>query len=381
MNPEDFVKPSGTLTTYSSIKGKYCAFTPGLLPISLPLDMELADLLGKANLELGNLNGIRSKILSPDLLLKPYMYKEAVASSRIEGTKSELDTALFAEAKGNEIPKGDEQEVKNYIEAMDQGLRLVKTQDFNLELILALHKTLLSNARGANKRSGEIRTTQNFIGTTNSMVDARYVPPPENSIIPLLTNLFEYINNDADGIPPLIKIGIAHYQFEAIHPFLDGNGRIGRLLITIFLIKKKILELPLLYISGYFEKYKDKYDDLLLKVSKESDYTDWLKFFLNAIITQSLDAKEREAELIAYFNDQQDKIKNKKNIKSLNIFESIFENPYITITNEAKRLKINYNTAKSAIDVLVELGILEEITGQKKNKVFFAMKILEIVND
>ncbi|HLC79059.1 MAG TPA: Fic family protein [archaeon] len=377
MEPEGFNQVAGIVSISS--KGVYYTFNPNFLPSKIKFDEPLIAILSEASMNLGNLNGLGFLLSNPHIFIMPYLKKEAVWSSRIEGTRTSLSEVFLFEAKDEKEMDFDLQEVINHINATEHGLKKIKTQELNLELILELHKILLKGVRGEQKEPGQIRTTQNWIGNRDSSInDATFVPPEPEKVKALLENLFAYLNAE-DNTPPLIKIGIAHYQFEAIHPFRDGNGRIGRLLITLYLCKKNILPLPLLYISGYFEKNRDAYYDLLLDMSKKGNYSDWLKFFLKAVIAQSKDAIERAAKLEKYSKECKEKLLEKSSTNALKIFESLLGNPYITIPNAKKILEKEYPTAKRAIQKLTEVGILKEITGKKRNTVFVAEKIRQIL--
>ncbi len=377
MEPEGFNQIAGTVSMAS--KGVYYTFNPNFLPAKIKFDEPLISILSEASMNLGNLNGLGFLLPNPHIFIMPYLKKEAVWSSRIEGTRTSLSEVFLFEAKDEKEMNFDLQEVINHINATEYALNKIKTQELNLELILELHKILLKGVRGLQKEPGQIRTTQNWIGKPDSAInDATFVPPEPAKVKALLENLFAYLNAE-DNTPPLVKIGIAHYQFEAIHPFRDGNGRIGRLLITFYLCKKNILLLPLLYISGYFEKNRDAYYDLLLDVSKKGAYDEWLKFFLKAVIAQSKDAIERATKLEKYSKECKEKLLDKSNTNALKLFENLLGNPYITIPNAKKILKKEYPTAKRAIQKLIEAGILKEITGKQRNTIFVAEKIKQIL--
>ncbi|MBN2127310.1 MAG: Fic family protein [Candidatus Diapherotrites archaeon] len=380
MEPEGFNGVAG-ITALSS-KGIYYAFTPKMLPVKVNFDDSLVAMLSEASMNLGNLNGIGFLLPNPHVFIMPYLKKEAVWSSRIEGTRTSLSDVFLFEAKEEKDSKEmnfDLQEVINHISATEHALKKIKVQELNLELILELHKILLNGVRGEKKEPGQIRTTQNWIGKPNSSLnDATFVPPEPEKVKALLENLFDYLNAE-DNIPPLIKAGIAHYQFESIHPFRDGNGRIGRLIITLYLCKKNVLSLPLLYISGYFEKNRDSYYDLLLDVSKKGNYNSWLKFFLNGVIIQSKDAIERATKIEKYSKECREKLLDRSNTNSLKLFEHLLGNPFITVPNAKKILKKEYPTAQRAIQKLVDAGMLKEITGKQRNTVYVAEKIKQIL--
>ncbi|MDE1855962.1 MAG: Fic family protein [Candidatus Micrarchaeota archaeon] len=385
MDTEKFNGLAGTISISKLPNGEIVpTFTPKLLPIDVRPDQETIGLITKAARELGFLSAFKDRKITK-FLIYLYTIKEAVSSSRIEGTKSSVEEILLYEAKNSmeskTVANPDEQEVINYSRALERGVELIKTRNIDTELILELHKLLMTGVRGKDKSPGEIRKTQNFIAD-NKMTryaEASYIPPEPSRVPELLENLFTYLNSD-DGTNELIKISIAHYQFEAIHPFRDGNGRIGRLLVLLYLIRKDILELPLLYLSGYFEKNRSEYYDMLLTISQTGDYASWIKFFLHGIISQSNDAVIRESKLVAYQNDYRKRIEEDGNMSVLKIFEELFINPYISISNAAKVLTVTYPTAQRAINILVEMGILSEVTGFKTNRLYAAKGIIDIIS-
>ena len=245
--------------------------------------------------------------------------------------------------------------------------------------MLDLHRMLLEDVRGGDKGPGDTRRVQNWIGRPGStIVEARYVPPEPEKIQPLLDNLFDFLENNKD-LPDLVKIGIAHYQFEAIHPFRDGNGRMGRLLIMLFILRSRILDIPLLYISEYFERYRGTYYDLLLSVSQKGDYEAWLKFFLKAMSVQANDASEKAGALLAFIEDNSKAVEDASGISGMKIFRNLLSNPYTTISKAALATGVAYPTAERAISKLVQLGILKSNNDQKRNRVFICDGIIKII--
>ncbi len=384
MEPEGFNGKAGSVAMSS--RGTYYTFTPRELPVGVGFDDELKNLLPNAAHGLGTLEGLGHLLKNPHLFIKPYLKKEAVLSSKIEGTQSSLSDVFLFEAKDG-IPKepteqeADINEVMNYIRALEYGLLQIRSRELDLELILELHKILLTGVRGADKEPGQIRIRQNWIGKRGvDITQATYVPPEAEKVEPLLKNLLDYLNN-APQEHPLIKIGLAHYQFEAIHPFRDGNGRMGRLLITLYLIKKKMLSLPLLYLSAYFERNRDTYYDLLLQVSQKGDYETWLKFFLKGVILQSEDVIIRSKKMVTYSDECAQKVKRTKNTYSLMILDNLFVNPYITVPHASAIIGKRYPTTNRALENLVKLGIVKETTGKKRNRVFLAEEIIKILQE
>ena len=364
----------------------YKAFIPKPLPVKIEYDEELIQLISEASMKLGKLEGAGYLLRNPHLLLiRPYMQKEAVLSSKIEGTISSLSDVLLYEAKEeggeSERKKSDDiKEVRNYVSAMEQGIEEIETNNIDMKLLLSLHQTLLKNVRGATRDPGKLKQVQNWIGRRGcEITEATFVPAPPENVPELLENLFAYIKED-NGVSALVKMGMVHYQFEAIHPFRDGNGRIGRLLITLSLMKKRTLSLPLLYLSAYFERNKDTYYGSLLKVSQKADYTNWLKFFLKGVITQSDDCTKRIKKIMEYHDECRTKVKLATNSTNcLLVLDSLFVNPYITIPHSAKIIGKGYPSGKRAVETLEKLGIIEEITRQQRSKVYLARKIIRII--
>lgn len=385
MKSSDFDHSSGKLVRDD--KRRYDSFVPASLPFKFEKDDEFIRLLSKASQKLGELKGL-DKTLKETLgniteyLIIPYLQNEAVLSSKIEGTVSTLQDVMENELNikiKNEESRGGKQEVINYIHTQEQGASRIRAgSNIDINLIKFLHSILLKDVRGKNSTPGSLRKIQNYItqfshGT--GINNAIYIPPPQEMVQNLLVSLFQYMDNSDE--PILMKLGMMHYQFEAIHPFLDGNGRIGRLLILLYLIKQKELEIPLLYLSGYFEKNRNEYYSLLIDVSMNSNYLSWMKFFLNGVIVQSDNIIKKTDKLIAYYDKFYKQMKRRsKNV--IGLFQKLFLNPYITIPKAAKEFNISYPTAKKAVYLLVNLGILRSIKLKHKGKVFIAINILDI---
>lgn len=392
MDINKFNGVAGDITpTNDSEHGDYFTFQPKFLPIEIDIDTELARLLQNASLRLGYLNGIGNKELNTTAFLSySFRRREAVASSNIEGTTSSLKNIVIAEAKKSiegQKPTGEDLIVANNAAALEEGLGLIATQDFNSELILKLHKILLSGDVKQNlNKPGEFRDGANYIrpieSTTKPILDSPYVPPQAKLIRPYMDNLFSHLNNGIDDASELINVALAHYQFESIHPFWDGNGRIGRLLIILYLIKKKIISIPLLSLSIYFEKERETYCDLLLKTNQEGDYHNWIKFFLQGIINQSDDIIADESKLIAFKDGIEKELLDYGSLgaKSVKVFESLLSEPFTSVPSVKKLLDVSYPTANKAIEKLVELGVIREITGKKSYKVYVAEAMINMVS-
>ena len=286
------VSPSRTGQTIKQIPGNYLAFVPNKInpdgPKGLSYDAEMWKLISEANLALGELNGITKTLYNPDLFIGFYVQKEALLSSQIEGTQCSLDEVLQADEQTGEARPLDE--VVNYINAMTFGLDQLEAIPFSSRLIRNIHKTLMQGVRGKEKAPGEFRKTQNWIGPAGcTLEEAIFVPPPPNEVANLMGDLEKYYHAESN-LPPLIKAAIMHAHFETVHPFADGNGRMGRLLITFLLCHKNILDKPLLYLSLFFKKNKDKYYDLLMRTRLNGDWEEWIKFFLRGVRSTSKEA-------------------------------------------------------------------------------------------
>lgn len=340
---------------------------------------ELIMLLEEAYKDLDVLKFYAYIIPDTDFFIKMYATKEATTSNRIEGTRTTFDEAISPIESISPERRDDWQEVQNYIEAMNFSIDKLKEIPLSMRLLKDVHKILLKGVRGKHKLPGEIRKTQNWIGGS-SLKDAYFIPPEPNILPELLSDLEKFLHNKDLQIPDLIKAGIAHYQFETIHPFLDGNGRIGRLLIILYLIQCNILKKPLLYISDFFEKNRSSYYNALSLVKESDNIEHWLKFFLTAVIETKKDCTEtlnKIADLYDYISDTFCKEKRpSKNIRHLS--EYLFSNPGITIKDVQNELKISAPAANKLVDKFVSLGILQEKTGFKRNRYFVFEDYLKI---
>jgi len=361
MDKSDFVNPLGQIKTIKTKEKVYEIFIPELLPVTIEYDSKIIKKIERANNLLGNLSGLIKNLPNPDLFIKPYIKKEAVLSSKIEGTRTSLSD-LFKSDLDNKQTE-DLKEVQNYLSALDFGINKIKDDKIDLPLILNLNKILLTEVRGHNKEPGRIRILQNWIGESDTSIEeSTYTPPNPESVLELLENLTEYINNYLDT-PDVVKSAIIHYQFEAIHPFCDGNGRVGRLLIILYLCKTKLLDVPVLPISEYFEQRKPKYYELLLNVSKKSELNNWIDFYLTAVIDQTQETITKLNKLLEYRKQKISYLKdNKVNAKVLTLFDQLFVNPYINVNLAKKIITVNnYNTTNRIIQKLVGLKLLKEI--------------------
>jgi len=353
----------------------YSAFIPQPLPPSPPvrMDAEIMRLLSDADRALGRLDGVATVLPNPDLFVAMYVKQEAVFSSQIEGTQSTLEDVLEYEAgSGKEHRPKDVAEVVNYVAAMNMGLEKLKQLPLSLRLIREIHRELLQGVRGGERTPGEFRRSQNWIGPANcTLADAAYVPPPPHQMKEGLNNLEKFLH-DRSSLPVLIHCALAHAQFETIHPFLDGNGRMGRLLITFLLCERHILNRPLLYLSYYLKAYRAEYYDRLMAIRNRGDWEGWLKFFLRGVYEVS-QASTDTARAILHLRETHRQLITEKlsnSINGLRLLDRMFEVPFITIRAAGEYMKVSYVTASSVIQNMEELGILKEITGQKRNKVF-----------
>lgn len=357
------------------------------LPDTLPPDYEIKDdefiyLVVEANQSVGKLAGLGYIIPNPDFLVIPYTRLEAVASSKIEGTQTSLSELFYFEASSNKpIVSHDLQEVRNYLDALWYGLDRIKSLPLSMRLIKELHKRLMKDVRGgiSHMTPGEFRRTQNWIGPAGTTLNsATYVPPHHDELITILGNWELYLHKPIQLT--IVQCAIQHYQFEAIHPFLDGNGRVGRLLISLFLIEKGILPQPLLYLSAFFEQHRDEYYSRLLAVSQKGDWDGWIKFFLRAVITQSKHAIESARLLIDKREAYRILLQEDKKMRTyIGLVDFIFVKPYFNVQQAAEVLNISYNTASKGVNLFEKMGLIEEITGLSRNRIYVAKELLSLL--
>jgi Fic family protein len=360
--------------------GRYLAFIPEKLPPKFEYTPQMVLALSKADSTLSKLSGAGLLLPNPNLLVIPYLKKEALSSSRIEGTRISLSDYFLTEAKGIEKEDVEATEVGNYLKSMNYALKKIEKDPISKELIREMHKILMKGVRGNELLPGDFRPVQNWIGPKNTKIqDATFVPAPQEDVEKLIDNLIDYLNK-YEEVPLLIKCALMHYQFETIHPFCDGNGRIGRSLITLYLCKKNKISKPLLYTSDYFEKHRRDYYEILLNTNKTGKFEEWIKFFLEAIKVQSEDALDRTIKIQKLREKYQEKVKNHKQaINLLNAIDILFMNPFVQINQIANHLKITYPTAKKAVQNLISLDILRPTTQKERNKLFVAHEILDVV--
>lgn len=343
-------------------------------------DTSINTLLEKASFHLGALNSFSSLVPDADMFIIMHIFKEAVISNRIEGTRTNIEEALNEQENLDPEKRDDWQEVHNYVKAMNNAIQELENLPLSNRLIKNTHKILLSTGRGEHKSPGEFRISQNWIGGT-SLSDAVFIPPAHEELPELLSDLELFLNNTNINIPHLIRIAIVHYQFETIHPFLDGNGRIGRLLISLYLVHSKVLQKPLLYLSDFFEKNKTLYYDNLTFVRTKNDMSQWIKYFLEGVSQTAENSAQTLKKIIDLKTDLE---KNKllslgKRTKKANEFLSfLFHSPVITSTALQKEMKITAKTANSLIDAFIGLNILKERTGYSRNRIFVFDKYVKL---
>jgi Fic family protein len=377
------VKRAGTLKCNLSGDAEYTSFVPAVLPPvpQLELDSESVNLLVKANKQIAILESDATHIPNVNLFVSMYVRKEALMSSQIEGTQATLEDVLDPRLAGN--ANRNVADVVGCIKATEYAIDRLNTLPLCNRLIKETHAVLMSGARGQEKGPGEFRYSQNWIGGGgSSLKTARYIPPTPGDMAEAMSDLEKYINAD-DDLDVLIRAGLIHYQFETIHPFLDGNGRVGRLLITLFLMEKNILTTPALYISYFLKKNRIDYYDRMTLVRSKGDFEQWVKFFLTAIYESALDATETIGKLLSLHDVSSEKLAGlgRASENAGKLFTYIEVNPIIEIQKTAKALGMAYNTAASAVQRLCDFEILEEVSGNKRNRLFSYKSYLDILRE
>lgn len=345
-------------------------------------DPSINKLLEKASIKLGELNSFSRLVPNIDLFIQLHVVKEAVVSSRIEGTQTRMDEAFLPATEIQPERRNDWKEVTNYIKAINSAIEKLQQLPISSRLIKLIHKELLNSVRGEHKLPGEYRKSQNWIGGI-SLADAKFIPPSHQYVEELMSDLEKFLNNEESDIPALIKIAIAHYQFETIHPFLDGNGRIGRLLITLFLVKEHILDKPLLYLSSYFEQRRDLYYDNLNNTRVKNDLLQWIKYFLVGIEQTSQKAVETLSSIIQLKEKLEQLFQQtygKRSRNAIILLHALFENPFITIEQAAKICQVTYKSANDLVKLMQKDSILTEMTGQSRNRLFIFNSYMSLFN-
>jgi cell filamentation protein, protein adenylyltransferase len=380
-------RPSGRVVRVGRGDLAYEAFVPHPLPATFDRELALLNALSAADRSLGELAGVGRLLPNPDLLIDPFIRREAVLSSKIEGTQATITDvyAFEAEQSGGarrRPPTGDVQEVINYISAMSYGLRRIHELPISLRLLKELHGRLMKGVRGEDKQPGEFRHSQNWIGAPNCLLaDASYVPPPISEMEVALSELELYVHATEELDPPLLRLAMIHAQFEMIHPFMDGNGRIGRLLISLLLVHWNILPLPLLYLSAFFERERDLYYERLQALSAEGDWAGWFVFFLRGVESQARDAAERAKRLQDLQAEWRGRFSAaRSSALLLKLVDYLFQAPVITVPRAQRLLGVTYPSARHSIDKLVEAGVLEPFGEKAYGRPWWAPRIMGIVS-
>ncbi len=379
MNPDDFATTAPGKLVPEPDAG--WAFVPNDLPPSLDFNNADWRLLSTAASALGELKGAAHALPNPQMLMRAFLRREAVASSRIEGTVTSFEQLALFEADPRRPPTPDAQEVANYVEAAEHGVQRIQELPPGRRLVCELHQRLLAGVRGGESRPGEFRTVQNFItGIGLGPESARFVPPPPDQVLPAFDALERYMNQPIER-PPLIELALIHYQFETIHPFMDGNGRLGRLLITLLLKHYGVLDAPLLSLSDFFDRNRRRYVNLLLGVSQRGEWLEWIRFFLTAVRDQSLDSSRRAKGLSdlreSYRNAVQE---SSRSALTLQMLDHLFEQPAMTAPYAAARFGVTQPPARHAMERLRSLGILLPVAGRPRPQVYIAPEIIDMMS-
>lgn len=380
------MQPTGRIGKYiksSATKEEYYTYIPSSLPFSPPpLLTTLYPLLDRASTALGRLDGMSLALPDPSLFLYMYIRKEAVLSSQIEGTQSSLsDLLLFENEQSPGIMTHDVVEVSCYVSALQHGLQRLKQLPLSLRLLREIHEKLMDHPQGRSKQPGEFRRSQNWIGGSRPG-NAQFVPPPVDELMSCLDNFEKFLHDDHTELPILVKAAIAHVQFETIHPFLDGNGRLGRLLITFMLCAQRILKEPLLYLSLYLKTHRQRYYDLLQSVREKGNWEEWIEFFLTAVIETADQAIEAARAIMHLFAKDANVIQTfgKSTAGVLTVFQHLHRQPITNTTLIRQNCGISLPTALRSLNFLESKGIVKEITGRGRHKIFIYQEYMDILS-
>ncbi len=379
MDVKDFTKnPPGHLVA----TGRGTAFLPNPLPPSYNPSPSVSNLAERALVAIGEFRGMIHSLPNQSLLAQAFVRREAVLSSQIEGTRSELGQLLLFEIGATDDPslldQDDAKEVHNYLVAHDYAIRRLDDLPICGRLLRETHAKLLADVRGERERPGEYRTIQNFIGRSNDITEARFVPPPPEAVPDAMADLEEYINR-GNSLPTLIRFALIHYQFEVIHPFRDGNGRLGRLLMALLLRTSDILPAPVLYLSAYLVRHRQEYMDHLLAVSQQGAWQSWVEFFLQGVLEAAIDAVKRSRTLLNLRETYREEFQRKNAGALLALIDELFRSPVMTNRRACDLLNVTYNAAQRHISTLAEAGILEEVTGRARRRIYMAEEILRVL--
>lgn len=362
-------------------QGYYKSFQPNFINRDWELNsMEIISLLSKADRQLGRLD-MYSEYVNIDLFIRMHIAKEATQSSKIEGTQTNMEEAFLKKEEIAKEKRDDWEEVQNYIQAMNEAVKLLHTLPFSSRLIKETHKILLQGVRGKHKLPGKFRVSQNWIGGA-TITDAVFIPPVHNSIGELMSDLEYFANNELNHIPDLLKIAIIHYQFETIHPFLDGNGRVGRLLITLYLVNKGILKQPILYLSDFFEKNRMLYYDNLMRIRTHNDITQWLKFFLTGVIETAKKGVTTFDAIMQLQKNMELKIDSLGNRSgdAKKVVDYLYTQPVVEVNRVEEIIQKSNVTAYKLLDSLEKLEIIKEVSGAQRNKLYVFNEYLDLFN-
>jgi len=358
----------------------YWAFFPSPMPSTLSLPPDLVIKLSEADQALGRLVGAGRVLPNPHLVSSAYRRREAVSSLAIEGTQASLSDVLSSEA-ANSTRSSEVREVRNYVDAFDYGIERLATLPLSLRLIRELHERLLRGVVGPDKTPGEFRTSQNWIGQGGTpLEDSIFVPPPPDEMKTALGDWEVYLHDEAPQLPTLVRCALIHYQFETIHPFLDGNGRLGRLMISFYLVERGVVPIPLLYVSPYFERRRPEYYERLQAVRQRGDFESWIGFFLEAVTAQAMDAVRRAEALLIVFSEYRSRLRTAR-IRggAVELVDQLLANPYMTTPRAARFLGVTYQGASYAISRLVGAGILRESQQIGTARTFLAEEVLSVL--
>lgn len=378
MDRDRFVSDrAGRVVAVGSGAAKFWAFAPAPAPSELRLEADLVLALSEADQALGRLASLGKLLPNPHILIQPYLRREAVASTRIEGTQSSLSDVLSAEAQL--LPESpDRREVLNYVRALEHGLRRLQTFPLSNRLLCEMHAELLRGVRGEERTPGEFRRSQNWIGGRNPS-DAAYVPPPADLLPDVLTSFERYLHEEA-ALPVLVRCALIHYQFETIHPFLDGNGRLGRLLVVFYLVHRGALPQPLLYLSDYLERYRDEYVDRLQDVRERGDYEGWVTFFLRGIAIQGARAIESADALLRLNREFRERLRNiRARGQAIDAAEGLIANPYVTAPRLASILGVTRQGAQYVIGTLERAGLVRPVPTTTRPSLYVAQEVLDVL--
>jgi Fic family protein len=378
MDPKDYdVKEAGK--PVRTAEG-YWAFVPAPLPPRIEYDAALVTMISQADAALSELSGVGRLLPNPHLLIAPWMTREAVLSSRIEGTRASISDLLIDEVGGERVgakPPDDLGAVRNYIVALEHGIERLPKLPLSLRLIREIHGKLMKGVRGDHATPGEFRRSQNWIGAEGSKpATAAYVPPPVPQMHKCLDDWEKFLHLRGT-MPDIVQCALVHEQFEAIHPFLDGNGRVGRLLITLFLMERGRLSQPLLYLSDYIDQRRKDYYDLLQRTRTHGDWPSWLRYFIRGVQLTATDAVKRTTHVIEMREDFRKRVADKA--KALALVDSLFTNPYFTVTRAMEALKVSYPTAQKVVELMEERGLVHRLGERRWGKLYVCKAVLQAI--